>query len=236
MASKRKWVFATRFRRHAFGWRSQPAITRVREAVSEIKQVARTEPVQAAEGAVGFIERLSPALEHVDSSSGAIGAAVNHAIAELVPIIAGAPVDGATRQAWLERLFDAHGADQIPYIERLADYWGELCGSAEVASAWADRLIGVTRMALSPDKNVRGYFHGTSACLSALLMARRYDDILELVAGETFWPYKEWAVKALAAPGRHDEAIRYAEGCRSLWTSDAAIDAACERISCPRAV
>ena len=129
MRPERKWQFKTRFRRHAFGWKSQPAIERVRQAVTEIKQVARTEPIEAAEGAVTFIERLSPALENVDSSSGAIGTAVNNAIAALVPIIAEAPADETTRAAWLERLFDAHGADQIPYIEQLADYWGKLCGS-----------------------------------------------------------------------------------------------------------
>lgn len=35
--SKHKWTFRARFRRHAFGWRSQPAIKRIKEAVSEIK-------------------------------------------------------------------------------------------------------------------------------------------------------------------------------------------------------
>ena len=67
-----RWAFRTRFRRHAFGWRSQPAMTRIKEAVSEIKKVARKDAVLAAEGAVLFLEKLSPALEHVDSSSGAI--------------------------------------------------------------------------------------------------------------------------------------------------------------------
>lgn len=43
------WRFKTRFRRHAFGWKSQPAITRLQEALSEVKQVARLEPVLAAE-------------------------------------------------------------------------------------------------------------------------------------------------------------------------------------------
>jgi hypothetical protein len=154
----------------------------VREAVTEIKQVARTEPVHAAEGAVTFIERLSPALANVDSSSGAIGTAVNRAIAELAPIIAAAPADPSTRAAWLERLFEAHGTDQIPYIERRADFWGELCGSAAVASEWADRLVGVTRMALSPDKSLRGHFHGTSACLSALYAAGRYEELVDVGA------------------------------------------------------
>jgi len=32
---------------------------------------------------------------------------------ELVPVIASAPADTPTRAAWLERLFDAHAADQI---------------------------------------------------------------------------------------------------------------------------
>jgi len=228
--SGHKWQFKARFRRHAFGWKSQPAITRLREAVSEIKQVARTEPVHAAEGVVELLERLSPALENVDSSSGAIGTAVNRAIADLVPIVAAAPADASTRAAWLERLFEAHGADQIPYIESLADYWGELCGSTDVASEWSDHLIGVTRMALSPDKNVRGYFHGTSACLSALFAAARYDELIDLVQSDVFWPYKRWAVKALAAQGRRAEAIPYAESCRSAWASDADIDGLCEQM------
>jgi len=77
-AAPYKWEFKARFRRHAFGWRSQSAIQRVKQAVAEIKKVARKDPMLAAEGAVSFIERLSPALELVDSSSGAIGTAVNH--------------------------------------------------------------------------------------------------------------------------------------------------------------
>ena len=40
------WEFTSRFRRGAFGWKSQPAIQRVRQAVSEIKR----EPVLAAGG------------------------------------------------------------------------------------------------------------------------------------------------------------------------------------------
>ena len=76
MASKKAghpWAFRARFRANAFGWKSQPAIARVREAVAEIKKVAKSDPLLAAEGAVLFLERVSPALAHVDSSSGAIG-------------------------------------------------------------------------------------------------------------------------------------------------------------------
>jgi hypothetical protein len=58
-----KWNFAARFRRNAFGWRSQPALVRVKEAVAEIKKTARKNPVLAAEGAVLFLEKVSPALD-----------------------------------------------------------------------------------------------------------------------------------------------------------------------------
>jgi hypothetical protein len=230
-AEAHKWEFKARFRRHAFGWKSQPAITRIKQAVTEIKKVAKKEPVLAAEGAVAFLERVSPALEQVDSSSGAIGTAVGNAIAELVPLIVNAPADAKTRDAWLERLFEAHQADQIPYIERLADYWGELCASKEIASAWADKLVGITRMALGPDKNLRGHFHGTSACLSALYRAERYDELVAMLDVErTLWDYKQWAAKALAAQGRKAEALRYAEDSRSPWASDLSIDRLCEEI------
>jgi hypothetical protein len=229
-AGDHKWTFQGRFRRHAFGWKSQPAIQRLKQALSEIKRVARDDPVLAADGAVILLERLSPALEQVDSSSGAIGTAVNNAIAELVPIIARAPAATGVRESWLERLWTAHEADQIPYIESLADYWGELCASKEVANTWADRLVGITRMALSPAKNLRGYFHGTSACLSALYRAERYSGIVDLLQGDQLWQYKRWAVKALDAMGKKREAIEYAEACRGPWTSDAQVDELCEGI------
>ncbi len=224
------WEFKARFRRHAYGWRSQPAIQRVKQAVSEVKKAARKDPVLAADGAVTLIERLSPALEHVDSSSGAIGTAVNNAIAELVPIIARAPSDPETRGKWLERLWEAHAGDQIPYIETLADFWGELCASKEAASAWADRLVGITRGALSADEDLHSYFHGTSACFSALYRAERYEEIVDILHVDTIWPYKKWAVRALAAMGRKSEAIQYAESARGPWTPDGQVDAICEEI------
>ncbi len=230
--TRHKWTFASRFRRHAFGWRSQPAIARVREAVSEIRIAARHDKLLAAEGAVVLIERLSPALEHVDSSSGAIGSAVNHAIDALAQIIASAPADPKTRDRWLERLWDAYQADQIPYIETLGDYWGDLCGSPAVAARWADELVGLCRMALDPDPNVRGYFHGTTVCLSALLAAGRHQEILDLLAinPRTIWHYRQYGVRALAAVGRPAEAVRYAEHGRGLNDSPVAIARVCEDI------
>ena len=230
--SAHKWEFRARFRRHAFGWKSQPAITRIREAVSEIKQVARKDKLLAAAGAVLFLEKLSPALEHVDSSSGAIGAAVNNAIAALVDMIATAPADEETREAWLERLWEAYQDDQIPYIEVLGDYWGELCVSKEMASRWADQLIGTCKMAWSPDPNLRGFFKGTTNCLSALLAAERYGELLALLemAPYKMWHYRQYGVKALSALGKKAAAIRYAEEGRGLNDSPVAIARACEEV------
>lgn len=225
-----KWEFKARFRRGAFDWKSQPAILRIRQAVSEIKKVARTDHVLAGEGAVAFLERISPALEHVDGSSGSIGTAVNRAIDDLTQIIAGAPSDAKTRAKWLSRLWVAHEADEIPYLEALGDKWGELCGTAELASEWADSLIDTTRMALSPDPARRGYFRGTSACLSALFRAERYEEIMDIVEGEQIWPYKRWAVKALAATGKRYEAVAYAESHRGRWVQDTDVDLMCEEI------
>jgi len=232
MAEKHRWAFASRFRRGAFGWRSQPAVQRVREAVSEVKKVARKDPVLAGEGAVLFLEKVSPALERVDSSSGAVGRAVNRAVEELARVIANAPADAMTRDRWLARLWQAHADDRIPYIEVLADYWGGLCGSRRAASEWADRLAGTVRAAWSPDAGQRGYFHGTSACLSALYRAERYEELAALLRLDRllFWPYQRWGVQALAAMGRRAEAIRLAEWCRRQNAYDREIALVCEGI------
>jgi tetratricopeptide (TPR) repeat protein len=168
----------------------------------------------------------------VDGSSGAIGTAVNHAIEELVAIIVRALVGAKAREGWLERLWDAHANDEIPYIERLGDFWGALCVSPQTASAWADRLVPIVEMAWSPDPERRGFFHGTMACFSALLQAGRHEEIVALLEQDLFpwWIYRQWGVRALAARGRPDEAIRLAEASRGLNDSPVAIAAACEEV------
>lgn len=112
---------------------------------------------------------------------------------------------------------------------RLGDFWGELCVTKEIASAQADQLIGITRMALSPNKDLRGYFHGTAMCRSALLRAERYEELIELVSGDCLWHYKRFAALALVAQGKTDEAIAYAEASRNPWASHEDIDHLCER-------
>lgn len=236
MATTYKWQFAPRFRRNAFGWKSTVPIQRIKEALTEIKGVAKKEPVLAAEGAVRFLEKLAPAIEQVDSSSGAIGSAVNRAIETLVPIMATADVARAVREKWLDRLWDALQEDQIPYLEYLGDLWGELCATPEIASKWADSLSPtLTTMwdhcALTGEF---GYFKGTSACLSALFQAGRHDELLALIAKSEYryksWHNRVWGAKALAKMGRPIEAIQYAEDSKGLNAPLTSIAAFCERV------
>jgi hypothetical protein len=146
-----KWAFARRFKRNGFGWRSSLPIQRLKEAVSEIRSVARTDPVLAAEGAVLLLEKVSPALEHVDGSSGAMGSAVIRAIDALAVVIASANAPPPVRERWLERLFGALQEDQTPYIESLGAQWGTLCATPELASRWADRLLPIVTDVLGSD-------------------------------------------------------------------------------------
>lgn len=229
---KHKWQFTSRFRRHAYGWRSDTPIKRIKEAVSEIKQVARKKPVLGAEGAIKFLEKLSPALEQVDSSSGAIGTAVNKAIDTLAPIIVKADVAIKVRQRWLDRLWSAFQDDEIPYLETLGDYWDELCVTQELASSWADILLPCVEQTWRPSESGHGFFKGTSICLASLYAAGRFEELLALIdkAPYKLWHYQQWGVKALTAKGRKAEAIRYAENARGRNEPGWLIAQTCEAI------
>ena len=105
MAASHAWAFRASFRRNAFGWRdTRRAIERLNEAVEEIERMARADPALAGEGAVLLLERLSPAVNHIDSSSGALGSAINGVVERMVPLIAAAPVLRRVREKWLEWL------------------------------------------------------------------------------------------------------------------------------------
>ncbi|MCY7305500.1 MAG: hypothetical protein LH632_05010 [Rhodoferax sp.] len=227
-----KWQFAPRFRRQAFGWRSDTPIQRIKEAMAEIKAMAKKDPLLAAEGAVLLLEKLSPALEQVDSSSGAIGSWVNRAIDTLVPIIAAVEVPQKTRQLWLERLWEAVQEDGMSYIEGLGDHWGVLCAGPELAAQWADDFLPGVQAVWSPSAAGGSYFQGSTACLASLLAAGRHQELLALLETERtkWWHYRQWGVKALVVMGKKAEAIRYAEELRGQNDPDQEIAQACEAI------
>ncbi|MBI3350197.1 MAG: hypothetical protein HY020_23670 [Burkholderiales bacterium] len=207
------WGFRARFRRNAFGWKgTKLAMERIHEALVEIRAVARLDPATAAEGAVLFLEKLSPALTQVDSSSGSLGNAAYAACRELVPVIGNAPVDTAVRSKWLARLFEAIQEDDPPYIEPLGDHWGDLCATPELASAWADQLLPTQRSVLRERKRgTFAFFAGTSLCYSALFKAGRHEELLALLAMDPrpIWSYLVWGARVLAARGQVDDAIAY---------------------------
>jgi len=221
------WGFRTRFRRGAFGWKgTQLAIGRINEALTEIRAVARHDPACAAEGAVLLLEKLSPALCQIDSSSGALGNATYATVQELVPLISQAPVSTKVRQKWLDRLFEAIQEDDPPYIESLGDHWGDLCATRELASAWADQLLQTLKNVLRERKRgTYAFFSGTTLCYSALFKANRHDQILELLAMDPhpIWPYLVWGAKVLAARGQIDEAIAYLRERAGSTTSETSI-------------
>ncbi len=153
-----KWSFPARFRTGAYRWKaSRLACQRLREAVSEIKKVAKKDPLIGAEGAVRLIEKIWPALEHVDSTSGALGSAVNKTLDALIPLVVNAPADEKTRNNWLDRLWQAMEDDGVDYLGPVGDHWGELCGSPEVARHWADELVSTLRSCwLDPNPGGQG--------------------------------------------------------------------------------
>jgi hypothetical protein len=60
MTAKHTWRFNPRLRARAFGWKgSHRACQRLKEAVTEIKKAARTDPVTAGDGVVTLMERIT---------------------------------------------------------------------------------------------------------------------------------------------------------------------------------
>ncbi len=232
-AGRRTWVFLPRFRRDAYSWRSDLPRKRLQEALAEIRAVARKDAIAAAEGAVLLVERLSPALTHVDDSSGALGTAVRGAIDELVLLIAAAPVPGPHRDRWLRRLWQALLDDEMPWIESLGDHWGALCADPDTASRWADEMLPTLRSVWRPDAQGHGFFQGTGACLSSLHAAGRHEELLALLESPRtlgLWHYRQWGARALLTLGRPAEAIRYAEASRSNYSDPRTIDRFCEDV------
>jgi hypothetical protein len=207
------WAFRTNFRRGALGWRSSHiAVERVRAAVDEITREAGKNPGRSAEGIVVLFERISPAFENVDDSSGYLGDEIRAAIDDLVPKFRDAPLSDAERRSYLTRLWKAVEDDDMPWIERLEDRWGDLCESEPIATHWAEWFDLKLRVAEAESERVGRYVNGRIALLSTLFRLRRFDELMHIVdkVPYKFWPYRRWGFQSLAELGRPDEAIRYA--------------------------
>jgi len=233
MAADPKWQFKTKFRTRAYGWSgSKLAISRLKEAAAEIRSVAKSDPVTAGDGIVSLMERIWPAFQDIDTSSGALGSAIARTLDELIPILVKAPADRVTRGKWLERLFEAVQNDGVEYLAPAECRWGEIAQYPDLINDYADRLIGMVRRAWSDHQSFQ-HVIGTSICLSCLLEAGRYAELQGLLAIRKlkFWSWHRFGAEALVRQELWEAAIAYAEAVRSKTNpafDERSIDQFCE--------
>jgi hypothetical protein len=231
--AKHKWQFTARFRTGVYGWKGTALATkRMKEAVSEIKKVARTDSALAGQGAVELLCRLYPACEHIDGSSGSLGTALHRTVAALIPMLIQADWDMSTRARWLEDLYEAVCTDGWSILSQVEDRWGEICVYSALANLWADRLVPFLREVWSGED--RGHVTGDSICLSCLLHTQRYEELRELIALDRFkfWSNTFFWAEALVQQGKIDEALAYAESIRDFHEGkydNHSIDDFCEK-------
>ncbi|MBL8795625.1 MAG: hypothetical protein JNM56_17095 [Planctomycetia bacterium] len=234
MAKKHKWIFVARFRAGAYGWHGSALATkRLKEAITEIKKVARTDAVLAADGVVILMERLWPALEKIDTSSGALGTAVNRTLDELLSILIEAPADLATRSQWTDRLYEAVMDDGVDYLAEVQTAWGDICAFPELANRWADTLLAPLRDCWSKAGQGFVWFKGAAICLSSLVKTGRYAELEELPSlhQQRSWYFERFGAEALARQGHVDEAVARAEAClREINQPAWQIFGFCERV------
>lgn len=210
MATKHKWTFKSRFRRETYSWNGTAlASKRMREAVSEIKKVAKNDSALAGEGVIELFIRLYPALMNIDGSSGALGNTMNKTIDALIPILIKADWDMNTRGKWLDKLYDAIIEDGWGTFDDLRDHWGEICVYPGLAHLWADQFMDCTKDVLS---STNQYCSAVDMCLSCLVYTERHQELEELLRLDerhSWFHHKFWAM-ALVKQGKLQESLDYA--------------------------
>ncbi len=121
----------------------------------------------------------------------------------------------------------AFGWQSQPAIKRIKEATSEIKKVAR-----KDKVLAAEGVVLLLERQLRGFFQGTTNCLSALLTAGRHRELLELLemAPYDMWHYRQYGVRALAALGRTAEAIQFAEQGRGLNDSPVAIAQTCEEL------
>jgi len=175
-----------------------------------------------------WIAGIPRVLAEVEDPEGALARQLTRVLDEVTSWLGDSGAAGQIRAAWADRLWSALLADERGFLDAVADAWGELVGP-ELAQDWAQRLYPDLRAAWSEGRDVQP----SRACLSVLLAAGRYRDILELLRLRAIgiWPERRYGVLALAALGEVDEAIAYARESNLLaHPYEPAIAAVCERV------
>ncbi len=208
-----EWEFLVGLTSEAIGWKAQPALKAVKAAIREIKKVAKKQGAVAGEGAALLLERLCDALSNVDASDPRFSTGLATALETVMPVIADAPVDREIRRAWLERIFVAYDADEMGCMESVGPHWGALCKEKTIASEWADRFIEECKLVWAPGRGKGYFFKSMPNCLSCLLVAKREQELLEVLAlaPRKAWSTHQYGVRALVALGRIPDAMQYAK-------------------------
>jgi hypothetical protein len=203
------WEFTKFFRAGVYKWNGTAlASKRIIAAVTEIKKAAEKEPVLAAEGAVKFLEKCWAALVHIDSSSGAIGNAVNNALYTIAEIFANVELPIHKRAKLIERIWECWQEEDYGYYDVLGELWSRICKETEIMTFWADTFLPVVRDVFS--STIPGaYFKGTEPCLGCLFETGRYNEILALLKNKDrmLFHYRKYEVMVTAAQGDIDGAL-----------------------------
>lgn len=224
--TKHKWEFIKYFRDNAYGWNGTAlASKRIIAAIKEIKAVAKNEPVIAADGAAIFLEKCWRAIEHIDSSSGAIGIAVNNALTEVVQIIKNAPLSIADRMKLTERIWETWQEEDYGYYDSFTEQWAELCAEPETLTFWADNFLPIVKHFFLSD-TPGSYFKGLEPCLSCLFELGRYDEITEMLSKKErmLFDFLQYEIKIVAAKGDIDRALQMIDD--HLYDSNSSYQAA----------
>lgn len=211
-----KWNFTKYFRSGVYSWKgSALASSRIKEAIKEILAVAKNDPALAAEGAVVFIEKCWRALEHIDSSSGAIGNAVNKALFELAEVVARAEIPSKERLKLTTRIWDSWQDEGYGYYDMLSELWPKYCVEKEVMNYWADSFLPVVKDVFK-STTPGAYFKGSEPCLACLFEAGRHDEIVGIfkTGGKSMLYYQKYLIKVEAARGDIDKALLMVDECR----------------------
>jgi len=226
------WEFKRFLRTRAFKWNSSAlACKRLAEASKEIAAVAKKDPVLAGEGAVALCERLWPALQEIDSSSGALGNTVSNVVADAVTVLSRAPAPEAMRRRWLDRLYEAIEEDDVDFLGSLRLHWGRICGFPEIASEWADRTLRLATAEFT-ERDHFIYANDTLICLSSLLESGRDADLRALLSlnDVAHWRNEYFWCEALKRQGCVEDALDYAESLfKDSLNYQPAITAYCEK-------
>jgi hypothetical protein len=166
------------------------------------------DPVTAGGGVVLLAEKIWPAFEQIDTSTGALGTAVQRTLEDLIPVLVEAPAEEATRAGWLERLRQAICDDGVDYLAPISDAFGRIAAFPALIHEHADRDLDLIRAAFAERTTFIHVPTGTLT-LSCLLEAGRHGELLALLdlKKTRLWFDEKFAAEALVRQGREDEAL-----------------------------